>query len=238
LKNVPAGERYRYVVAADGYAARVIGHDALTGGAYRHFPDVQLGREATLSGVVTDDSGKPIAGVKVRPTPIAIDGRGYTLPDTAEVTTDEAGRFQLPGLPEGYAEVWCRAAGYFQPEAVAKLHDVPTKDLVIRMVGTGRVKVTVVRPDGKPPAGDVHVHVNPEGDPIGKWGGSAQLKPDGTYEFDGVPPGKYWASTIPSPGMRAEENPAARPLVVEPGKTAELKLVHRESGRPRAGSVN
>jgi len=238
LKNVPPGERYRYAVSGDGYAPRVIGYDAVTDGAYRPFPDVQLGREAKLSGTCTDDSGKPVKGVKVRPTPIAIDGRGYTVPATAEVTTGDDGRFELTGLPEGYAELWCHAPGYFQPDSVAKLHDVPAKGLVIRMVGTGKVKVTVVGPDGKPPTGNVHVHVNPEGEQIGKWGGSAELKPDGTYEFDGVPPGKYWVSTIPSPGMRAEENPAAKPIVIEAGKTAQIKLVHRPSGGARRDAVN
>jgi hypothetical protein len=81
----------------------------------------------------------------------------------------------------------------------------------------------------------VNVHVNPPGERIGKWGGSAQLKPDGTYEFTGVPPGQYWVSTVFDPGP-AERNPAAKSVTVEAGRTAEVKLVHR-SGRSTPGAV-
>ena len=114
---------------------------------------------------------------------------------------------------------------------MGKLHDVPADDLVIKLVGTGRLKVSVVGPDGKPAGPDVHVHVNPGGERIGKWGGSARLKPDGTYEFESVPPDTYWATTQFDPGGPAERNPAAKPVKVEPGKTAEVKLVHRPGER-------
>jgi hypothetical protein len=231
VKRIPAGSYY-VSVSAEGYAPRAAGFEAFTGNAFREI-NVELAPEATLSGTVTDDSGKPVKGAKLRPTPMAIDGRGYTAPERAEAVTDEQGRFTIDGLPQGYAELWCTAPGYFQPEAVGKLYDVPSKDLKIRMVGTGRLKVTVVGPDDKPVGAGVHVHVNPPGERIGKWGGSAQLKPDGTYEFDAVPPGQYWASTVFDPSDRAEQNPAAKPVTVEPGKLAEVKLVHREVGRAK-----
>jgi hypothetical protein len=233
LKKVPAGT-YRTVVSADGYAPRVVGYEAFNANSFREF-DVELMAAAKLAGTVTDDIGKPVKGAKVRPTPMAIDGRGYAVPGRAEAVTDEQGKFRITGVPQGFAELWCNAEGYFQPEAVGRIYDVPSEDLKIRLVGTGKIKVTVVGPDGKPAGPDVNVHVNPPGERIGKWGGSAQLKPDGTYEFTGVPPGQYWVSTVFDPGP-AERNPAAKGVVVEAGKRAEVKLVHR-SGRSNPGAV-
>lgn len=223
VRNVPAGG-FRVVVTAEGYAPRAAGYESFTANGYREM-NVELMTEAKLSGAVTDDGGKPVKGAKVRATPLAIDGRGYASPGGAEAVTDEQGRFVLRGLPQGFAELWCNAEGYFQPEAVGKLYDVPSQDVAIRVVGTGRIKVTVVGPDGKAVGADVQVHVNPPGERIGKWGGSAQLKADGTYEFTGVPPGQYWVSTVFDP-RPAEQNPAAKPVTVEAGKAAEVKLVH------------
>ena len=229
VAKIPAGT-FRVVVSADGYAPRAIGSESFADKTFREI-SVELITEAKLIGTVADDSGKPVPGAKIRPTPLAIDGRGYASPRPAEVITDQQGRFELQGLPQGFAELWCSATGYFQPEAVGKLYDVPSEKVTIKLVGTGRLKVTVVGPDGKPVASGVHVHVNPPGERIGKWGGSAELKPDGTYEFDGVPPGQYWASTDFDPSGPAEQNPAAKPVTVEPGKLAEVKLVHRAGGR-------
>jgi hypothetical protein len=233
LKKVPAGS-WRVVVSADGYAPRVVGYEAFTANTYREL-NVELMTEAKLAGTVTDDGGKPVKAAKVRPTPMAIDGRGYAVPGRAEAITNEQGKFTITGVPQGYAEVWVSAEGYFHPQAAGRLYDVPSQDLVIKLVGTGKLKVTVVGPDGKPAGADVNVHVNPPGERIGKWGGSAQLKPDGTYEFTGVPPGQYWVSTVFDPGP-AERNPAAKSVTVEAGRTAEVKLVHR-SGRSTPGAV-
>jgi hypothetical protein len=229
VRRIPAGT-FRLAVSADGYAPRAVGYESFRENGFREM-NVELITEAKLDGVVTDGSGKPVEGAKVRATPLAIDGRGYASPGRAEAVTDARGRFSLTGLPQGFAELWCNAEGYFQPESVGKLHDVPAANVALKLVGTGRLKVTVVGPDGKPAGADVNVHVNPPGDPIGKWGGSAQLRPDGTYEFTAVPPGTYWVATVFDP-RPAEQNPAAKSVTVGPGKLAEVKLVHRGS---RAG---
>ena len=230
VRKVPAGT-FRVVVRADGFAPRAVGQETFRPGGLVEL-NVELTAAAKLAGVVSDDSGKPIRGAKVRAQPLAIDGRGYASPDRNEAITDDQGKFELAGLPKGFAELWCTAQGYFQPESVGKLYDVPS-NLTLKLVRTGGLKVSVVGPDAKPVGGDVHVHVNPPGDPIGKWGGSAQLKPDGTYAFTGVPPGPYWVSTVFHPGP-AEQNPAAKPVTVEAGKVAEVKLVHRAGGRAKA----
>src|SRR5439155_1330106 len=139
-------------LVADGYAPRALGYETFRENTVRTL-NVELMTTARLSGTVTDGSDKPVKGALVRATPIAIDGRGYASPDRAEAVTDDHGRFVLAHLPRGYAELWCSAEGFFQPEAVGKLYDVPKEDVSIKLVGTGRLKVTVVGPDGKPAGG-------------------------------------------------------------------------------------
>lgn len=56
--------------------------------------------------------------------------------------------------------------------------------------------------------------------------GSARCKEDGSFEFTGVPLGKYIISTDPRV-MMASDEVSAKLISVEPGKTYELELVHR-----------
>ena len=74
--------------------------------AYRNpaeFPEVILGPEAGIRGLVLDDGGLPVAGVEVT----AVPDRGMTGARTA--LTDHRGAYEINGLPPGPCQV--RAAG-------------------------------------------------------------------------------------------------------------------------------
>ena len=105
-----------------------------------------------------------------------------------------------------------------------KLYDVPSKEpIVIHMTSTGSVKGRVQLPPGGA-NGQVDVSIAPEGgDKIGSWGGSMHAQDDGTFAFEGVPPGKYYVSTHPLIGDPAKES-HARPVTVESGKTVEIEI--------------
>src|SRR5204863_53574 len=101
----------------------------------------------------------------------------------------------------------------------------PATDANLRMTATGTVKGKVLRPDGKP-AVDAQVGINPEGDPIGKWGGSMNVKSDGTFQFDGVPPGIYMIST--NPGLaQIGKDPATKKIEVKAGQSVDLELTKK-----------
>ena len=177
------------------------------------------------SGVATDETGKPVAGATVRAGCLAINGRGYGLPDLTETVTDENGRFVFKGLPIGYAEVYCPAEGLYHVNWVAVLHDVPSeRDVELKLVRSGSIKITVT---GLDPAfgGEYIAEIEPEGGSVvGSWGGSSTLDPNGKAHYDSVPPGKYTVYVRANPGRgRKADDPNVKAIVVEGGKTTEVK---------------
>ncbi|MHC4403026.1 MAG: hypothetical protein ACYTG0_25475, partial [Planctomycetota bacterium] len=92
----------------------------------------------------------------------------------------------------------------------------------VRPVQTGVVRVRVLDPGGIPVMGSHMTNIEPEGDTIGKWGGSANLK-NGEFLFKGVPPGKYLISAHPNPHNSRDPKPS-KWIVVEPNKAVEVEL--------------
>lgn len=222
MKELPAGD-YRAVLRCVGYAPRRLGYVNFDKQTLKTFT-TKLSPATTLTGTAVDNAGKPVAGIQVRAdNPMGIDGRGYPLPDAVSTTTDAAGKFTLAGLPQGHAQLFASATGYLAAD-ILKLYDLPAKEpLEIRVNATGSVKGRVLLPPGGA-RNQVDVHIAPEGgEKVGSWGGSMQAHDDGTFAFDGVPPGKYYVSTHPLFGDPAKE-PHAKPVTVESGKTAEIEI--------------
>jgi len=219
IEKVPAGT-VRVSVAADGYASLVAGYTRLVTDGYLAFDDIELARQATVTGSVVDDAGRPIAGADVRlADTMGMDGLGYHLPESPPATTDAQGRFHIAGVPAGFGRIVCFAKGHHAP--LQELRPVPVKDLVIRVSETGTItgKVIGERKEGR----DIHVSVAPEGERIGKWGGSMRVKPDGTFQFDNVPPGTYLISTGPLiPGEAPDAK--TRKIKVVAGETVTVEL--------------
>ncbi len=220
IEKVPAGV-YRVSVSAQGYASRVVGYKSLVADGYLAFDDVELAPQATVSGSVMDDAGKPIAGADVRLSDtMGMNGQSYRLVERARATTDAEGRFHFAGAPTGFGRVVCFAKGYHAP--IQKLRAVPAKGLVIRMGQTGTIKGKVI--GRKKKNGNIHVHVSvPGGNRIGTWGGGMRVKPDGTFQFDNVPPGMYVISTRPLiPGEAPDAK--AKKIKVVAGQTVTVEL--------------
>jgi hypothetical protein len=221
VTNIPPGHA-RIIASAKGYAPKMFGYEEFKDGVARKFT-VELAKAVQLTGIVIDSDGKPLAGVTVRTNNnMAIDGRGYAMPDAPQTKSDEKGHFTLSDLPTGYGQFWAYSKGWFQIEGL-KVHAVPDDvGVVIQMVATGTIKGTVVDAKGKP-VRDGTISVTPPGDPIGKWGGGTNVAADGTFQFDNVPPGPYTVSTKPQyPGAPAD--PTAQQITVTSGKTVELTV--------------
>ena len=135
LDKLPTGN-LRISVTADGYAPRRLSQHTHVRPEYLKFT-VELAKAAGIRGIVTDTAGRPIKGARVRTsTEIASnglgydDGRHYEPPDEWSAVSDDAGRFELKGLPVGYAQLHASAEGYHFSDLFT-IYDVPATNVVL-----------------------------------------------------------------------------------------------------------
>lgn len=235
LQKIPA-DAIRISVIANNYAPLRLDQRGHNHAALLKF-SVELSKVASLRGTVTDSDGKPLKGSKVRPLEIlASNGRSYDNGfhydpyESADVETDNAGRFELKGLPKGFAQVSARAPGYFFSDS-ATIHDVPDTNIVLRLARAGGIQVTVIdkngkalsRLDGNPLLVDIEAK---EGAKVGSWGGGATVKDDGTYEFADVPPGEYRVTSRPNPSTSNKQYSPEQIITVTGGRTENVKIIY------------
>jgi hypothetical protein len=221
FERIPKGT-YKVIVWADGYAALQASsyytNHELT---YRKFV-MYLADSVKLTGRVVDPEGNPAVGAEVRVRGTrAIDGRGYRLADSPEpAVTDENGRFEFAGLPEGYLGLWCLGAWY--SKNIYETYAAPADDMCIEAVQTGTIRGRLVDSDGKPLA--ERVHVVPKGNPIGRWHDSAMADKNGAFEMPHLPPDTYliagWKEPTPD-----QEDSGGQTVDLGPGVTVELTVV-------------
>jgi hypothetical protein len=228
VAKIPPGT-YRLSVEATGYAPRVLCYQPFDEKTFRQFT-TELAALASVSGSVTDDDGKPLTNVAVNVfRALAIDGRGYLVPDNPSAVTDATGHFELTQLPAGYVQLSAAAAGYHFSD-VLTIRDAPSTGISLRLYRAGGMKVTVTDKsgkvisslDGKP----LMIHVEPKEDnKTGSWGGGATVKDDGTVEFTNVPPGQYRITSRPNPAHSSREY-AEQIVTVTPGPPINVKVVY------------
>ena len=225
LRAIPNGND-RIWISAEGYAPRLLAYVSFHGNTFKRF-SAQLAPLARVHGAVSDTDGKPIANATVRAdSVIGPDGRGYILPEQVTAQSDASGRFEIKGLPQGHAQFFVTSPSYAMLD-VLKLQSMPNDAMALRMTATGTVKVHVLNHEGKP-AGQGNVSIDAPGRPVGSWGGSANTHPDGTYTFEGVPPGTYIISamaTNPGPGPSPKDQ--NKTIKVVAGQTIEVEIVGR-----------
>ena len=224
LKAIPEGT-FQVVASASGVASRVVGYEGFGKNTFRKYT-VKLSAAASVGGQIKDTDGKPVAGTHVRADAIVgPDGLGYSVPDRPEAVTDTEGKFTIDGLPRGHCQLFAYDDHHFLLEGL-KVHEVPSTDVALKVTATGSIKVKVVKLDGSP-ATDAQVSVEREGGPkVGNWGGSANVKPDGTFQFDQVPPAKYLVSI--NPGLLIQnKDPDAKTIEVKAGKTVEVEFTKK-----------
>jgi hypothetical protein len=222
LKNIPPG-KYSVILRASGYASRFLDFEPFSAHTFKSYT-VRLLPGVEATGKVVGDADKPLEGVKIRiEGMIAVDGHYYSQPDGHETLTDASGNFTFTGLPRGEAQFYASVSGHYQTDALKQTHPVPpAQPIVLKMSSTGTIHVKATAPDGSPLVG-ASVNIWPEGGlKVGTWGGVANLKDDGTFTFENVPPGKYLAST--DPGAQFSKTASGTPFEVKAGRTVEVEV--------------
>ena len=222
LKKVTEGW-YQVVVEEDGILPRVAGSGRLDGQPRWHEYDCGLARPASVSGRITDDAGRPLAGVEVRIDDITtVTGAGYPSPRDTTLRTGADGRFRTDRLPVGKATIWLSKPGYCRP-GLGQPITTPKNDIALTMMKAGRIRVTVDFAGKKRPAGYI-VQLAPEGgERIGSYGGSGNINAQNQIAFDNVPPGRYVIQSQPNPGALNQQT-EPRNIEVQGGQTTEVTL--------------
>ncbi len=237
---------------AEGYATRLAGtyyNDGLT------FQEetVYLAPARTLEGKAVDPDGKPVAGVKIQVGALrGMDGKGYPRPrkdGRANCTSDENGRFQIPGLPQGYAQL--STFGEWRCEEQHRLFSTSdpfaasrSNDIRLTVQRTGEIHGRVAAPEGAslPPNTEVRV-VRLDNPTIQNFADGYSVGPDGKFSVPSMLPGEYlvdlldaakrdiiWHSDRPKLDdlvNAIEQAPGTGRVSLKPGGSAEVALAYK-----------
>lgn len=187
------------VTASKSGAGRItIGAVVVTDGATTPDVDLQLTAPASLTGVVRDGDGAPVAGATVwAPVP------GSNSPTA---TTGADGSYSLSDVPAGEVRVMASATGFGTELADLTMTAgaSQTKDFVLTRLG--KVTGLVHNADGAPLAGVKIDVVSAEGVPLG-----ATTAIDGTFAVEPLLLGKYTVSAYRGAAAQAVDLTPAAP---------------------------
>lgn len=220
IEQIAPPGRFSTKFQADGYATRV-GHYHLRHRLQYDEMNVELVEAESIQGVVLGTDGEPIPGVEIEArTTLAIDGREYEC-EAGPATTDDQGRFRIQDLPRGYAQLGCRSRRLYK-SAPFDMVAVPAEEVEVALEATGIIRGRVV---GAPTDERVHIHTGSL-DRTPAWGGGQLCKEGGSFAFEGVPPGRYWVSTVSQDILEGAVDPTVKIVEVEPGATVEVEVLY------------
>ena len=214
--------RLRVLVEADGYAMGESEERLAESGEPISGLLIDLGASALLTGRVVDPEGRGVADAEV----------WLISSKTARrsTRTDEAGRFELRGLPAAPIEVHARASGYedSRPAGVqlAAGEEVELTIPLARALGFGGL---VTSPDGEPVPGAVVTYV-PALEAAGQRRGGVLMGPRVVSDARG----RFWVSQVADvPLVLVATHPEYTPsdeTRVQVGATRDIVLVLHAGG--------
>lgn len=220
FKNVGT-DWYRVIAEYDGFVPRLLTHVQYTQEPGWEKVEAKLARATKVRGRVIDSQGKPLQGVEVRFSDVAIpEQEYYEQPDGASQKSDENGCFEIESVTGANCRVWVHRDGYVRP-GLGQTLTIPCDEVTIQMEQASSLTVEVVF-DKQKTAANYLVHIGPEGgEKVGSWGGSGNIDAENKIQFKNIPPGKYVIHGRPNPGSDDEQT-QQKIVDLEPGK--ELKI--------------
>jgi hypothetical protein len=190
MKKAPADGRV--VVEADGYVPRVVGRPLNQRPHWQSY-NCGLSRPGPVSGRISDNAGKPLAGVEVQlDEVVSSEGGHYESPHAYAAKTDADGRFGFDQVPIAKAMIRLHKSGYCRPDLGQPI-GTPTEDVALSMIAAASVHVTV-NFAGTDRTVSYLVTLEPDGgSAIGKWSApEADIDAKNQATFEDVPPGTYF----------------------------------------------
>lgn len=220
--KIPEGS-HPIQVSATGYASRDARYVSVKKTSYQE-TEVRLAEATHVTVRAVDTENRPLKGVSIRISNCQDrQGNHYPLAGTQQFETNEKGEFALSDIPAGKLKFSSRTKEYYY-NSVLNEHDTDEKIIVLKLVQTGSVLVVVANADADPVTSKYMIEVGPEGGGgVGSWGGSANVRSDGTVLFKSMPPGRYVVTGRPNPGRVSD---TTDPITVEvKGGEQEMILV-------------
>ena len=207
---------HEVVASAEGFAAKSAYYIAFKSTSFNS-TEIRLAKAANPKVRLLDQAGKPLSNAKIHVYEVTDrGGKNYRLKGKQDYTSDEKGELQLQNIPEGIVRIGSRTREYYYNSVLNK-HDTNENPIVIKMQKTGSLMVTVVDKNGELVTSKYMVQIREEGAPefegrVGSWGGSANVREDGTVIFHNVPPNRYVLTGRPNPGSTKQ---TTEPIEVE-----------------------
>jgi hypothetical protein len=185
----------------------------------------------TLTGVVTDASGAPVASANVR---VVVRGNVFWRAQR-QAFSGADGKFKLEGLPRRGVDVVAQAEHGASAIVPVDLEATAAKDVALKLDVTGEITGVVVDSAGQP-LGDAQVfaETEPSGKPadISIWvvRGDQEAVTDqgGGFVLSGLPAGGYRVRASRS-GASIDEQQLAKFVVAHPGE--KLRIVVPNQGK-------
>jgi hypothetical protein len=227
IAKIPAGY-YEIRVSAAEHVSRKQGDYDNRRPEYYQF-ELGLSRTSYVKGIVVNENCKPVQDVKVSAVNIlGMDGLPYWCAGDVSAITDQQGRFEIQPLPLGSLNIICMTKELHIKNSIFEQYPIPSDQIKLIVEGTSTIHGKVVIKDGQRPSGQIVLEIRPQdGIVLGKWGYSGQLKEDGFFDINGIPPGEYVISTRPNPS-NCDYKPNTRNITVQSGQTYQIEVVHAD----------
>lgn len=213
--------------------------------------DFSLPRGAVITGRIFDDFGEPLSDVMVAPMRYQfVQGKRTLVGAGRQSTTDDNGEFRLFGITPGqyYLQATWRSNMGFGPGAENQPAYAPMffpgvleaseaqrftigvgqqlSDLVMALKPTkaARISGTVLASDGRPAVGMLNLMRITAGMGVSANMG-AMIKPDGSFQLNGVAPGEYQLRTFPNGPSGPDSETAMAKITVAGDDITDLQLV-------------
>jgi carboxypeptidase family protein len=181
---------YAVTVAAAGYQNAVVPPVTIANDSDVPAVDVRLEAGRTVRGRVVDANGNGIAGAMVV---AAASGAQPSARDAVNAASDVNGTFLVTAPADGPIDVTAVAAG-FPPARAIGVQPQEGEDIVLRAPRPGRVRVSVVDPNGPVAGARVSCRAVPDylgGGYLSMMNLTAPTAADGTTTVSSLAPGSY-----------------------------------------------
>ncbi len=228
LSGIEPGS-YKIQVSAKGYSTANVDNVKFSEDSKSEPLKIVLQAGLTISGRVTDSSGKPLHGAKVWAF-----GSGETGYVSRRTETDEEGRYEIVSLSSGSYKVRTRLKGYSRERTEGV--EPPAEDIDFVLSSGGRIAGRVL--DRESGRSVTRFRYMTDQAPYSKKilfkYGKEQVSEDGTFETKPLDPGDY-AVTVSADGYAPER---VEGIEVESGKTVQVDIRLRPAASIKGEILN